>query len=68
MNTTFSKKEINDLNRIIDKNSKRNSQKYQLSPNSFSNEDMIEGIKIMVSKKLQCQKRQGCLKKNLQNF
>ena len=68
MNTTFSKKEINDLNRIIDKNSKRNSQKYQLSPNSFSNEDMIEGIKIMVSKKITMSKKTRLFEEKFAKF
>ena len=68
MNTTFSKKEINDFNKIIDKNSKRNSQKYQLSPNSFSNEDMIEGIKIMVSKKITMSKKTRLFEEKFAKF
>jgi len=57
MKSPISKKEINNLNKIIEKNSEKISKSYQLSPNSFSNEDIIEGIKVIVSKKITMSKK-----------
>ncbi len=48
----MNKKDFNYLNKLIDKNSKKEKNIYQLSPNSFSNKDMIEGIKVLLSKKV----------------
>ena len=48
----MNKKDFNYLNKLIDKNSKKEKNVYQLSPNSFSNKDMIEGIKVLLSKKV----------------
>ena len=50
MKTQISKKEIKIIEKIIIKNSESSSKKYQLSPNSFSNQDIIEGIKVIISK------------------
>ena len=57
MKTQITKKEIKNLKKIIDKNSEKTSKNYQLSPNSFSNEDIIEGIKVIVSKKITMSKK-----------
>ena len=46
------KKDYQYLNNLIDKNKKKEKNIYQLSPNSFSNKDMIEGIKVLLSKKI----------------
>ena len=46
------KKDYQYLNDLIDKNKKKEKSIYQLSPNSFSNKDMIEGIKVLLSKKI----------------
>ena len=40
------------LNKLINKYSKVNRGKYLLTPDSFSNEDIIEGIKTLVKKKI----------------
>ena len=40
------------LNKLINKYSKVNKGKYLLTPDSFSNEDIIEGIKTLVRKKI----------------
>ncbi len=48
----MNKKDYNYLNNLIDRNTKREKNIYQLSPNSFSNKDMIEGIKVLLSKKI----------------
>ena len=40
------------LNKLIAKYEKKDSNKYLLSPNSFSNEDIICGIEILLSKKI----------------
>ena len=53
---------------IIDKNSNNNSNKYQLSPNSFSNEDMIEGIKVIISKKITMSKRTKIFEEKFAKF
>jgi len=45
-------KEKKYLNKLIDKYSIKDSNKYLLSPNSFSNEDIISGIQILLSKKV----------------
>ena len=45
-------KNLNLLNKLIEKNKKKEKNIYQLSPNSFSNKDMIEGIKVLLSKKI----------------
>ena len=68
MKTQISKKEINILNKIIDKNSEKISKNYQLSPNSFSNEDIIEGIKVIVSKKITMSKKTIEFEKNFSKF
>jgi len=68
MKTQISKKEINNLNKIIDKNSEKISKNYQLSPNSFSNEDMIEGIKVIVSKKITMSKKTIEFEKKFSKF
>jgi CDP-6-deoxy-D-xylo-4-hexulose-3-dehydrase len=57
MKTQISKNEINNLKKIIDKNSEKILRNYQLSPNSFSNEDIIEGIKVIISKKITMSKK-----------
>ncbi len=48
----MNKKDYNYLNNLIDRNAKKEKNIYQLSPNSFSNKDMIEGIKVLLSKKI----------------
>ncbi len=45
-------KEKKYLSNLIDKYEKKDSSKYLLSPNSFSNEDIISGIKILLSKRI----------------
>ena len=45
-------KNLNLLNKLIDKNTKKEKNIYQLSPNSFSNKDIIKGIKVLLSKKI----------------
>ena len=45
-------KEKKYLSKLIDKYEKKDSSNYLLSPNSFSNEDIISGIKILLSKKI----------------
>ena len=45
-------KEKTFLNKLIAKYEKKDSNKYLLSPNSFSNEDIICGIEILLSKKI----------------
>ena len=48
-------KEQNYLTKLIRKQSKKNTNKkivYALSPNSFSNKDIIEGVKILLSKRI----------------
>ena len=68
MKTNISKKEIDNLNKIIDKNSEKISKNYQLSPNSFSNEDIIEGIKVIVSKKITMSKKTIEFEKKFSKF
>ncbi len=48
----MNKKDFNYLNNLINRNTKKENNIYQLSPNSFSNLDMIEGIKVLLSKKI----------------
>ena len=45
-------KNLNLLNKLIDKNTKKEKNIYQLSPNSFSNKDIIKGIKVLLSKRI----------------
>ena len=45
-------KEKKYLSRLIDKYEKKDSSNYLLSPNSFSNEDIINEIKIILTKKI----------------
>ena len=45
-------KEKKYLSNLIDKYQIKDSSKYLLSPNSFSNEDIITGIEILLSKKI----------------
>ncbi len=45
-------KEKKYLSKLIDKYEKKDSSNYLLSPNSFSNEDIINGIKILLTKKI----------------
>ena len=45
-------KEKTFLNKLIAKYEKKDLNKYLLSPNSFSNEDIICGIEILLSKKI----------------
>ena len=48
-------KEQNYLTKLIRKQSKKSTNKkisYALSPNSFSNKDIIEGVKILLSKRI----------------
>ena len=45
-------KNLNFLNKLIDNNKKKEKNIYQLSPNSFSNKDIIEGIKVLLSKRI----------------
>ena len=45
-------KEKKYLSKLIDKYQIRDSNKYLLSPNSFSNEDIIAGIEILLSKRI----------------
>ena len=45
-------KEKKYLSKLIDKYQIRDSSKYLLSPNSFSNEDIIQGIEILLSKRI----------------
>ncbi len=48
----MNKKDYSYLNNLINRNKKKEKNIYQLSPNSFSNKDMIEGIKVLLSKKI----------------
>ena len=48
----MNKKNFNYLSKLIDRSTKKEKNIYQLSPNSFSNNDMIEGIKVLLSKKI----------------
>jgi len=68
MKTQISKKEIDNLNKIINKNSEKISKNYQLSPNSFSNKDIIEGIKVIVSKKITMSKKTTEFEKKFAKF
>ena len=43
-------KEKKYLSKLIDKYEKKDSTKYLLSPNSFSNEDIINGINFVFKK------------------
>jgi len=45
-------KNLNFLNKLIDNNKKKEKNIYQLSPNSFSNKDIIENIKVLLSNKI----------------
>jgi len=45
-------KNLNLLNKLINKSTKKEKNIYQLSPNSFSNNDIIKGIKVLLSKKI----------------
>jgi len=45
-------KEKKYLYKLINKYEKKDSSKYLLSPNSFSNEDIVNGIKILLSKRI----------------
>jgi len=45
-------KNLNLLNKLIDKNTNKEKNIYQLSPNSFSNKDIIKGIKVLLSKRI----------------
>ena len=57
MKTQISKTEINYLKKIISKNSENTSRNYPLSPNSFSNEDILEGMKILITKNITMSKK-----------
>ena len=50
MKTQITKKEKKIFKNIIKKYSLTKSNKYQLSPNSFSDEDIIEALKVLVTK------------------
>ena len=52
MKTQITKKEKKIFKNIIKKYSLTKSNKYQLSPNSFSDEDIIEALKVLVTKKI----------------
>ena len=56
-------KEKKYLSKLIDKYQIRDSNKYLLSPNSFSNEDIVAGIEILLSKKI----TMGTLTKKFEN-
>ena len=45
-------KEKKYLYKLINKYEKKDSSKYLLSPNSFSNEDIVNGIKVLLSKRI----------------
>ena len=45
-------KEKKFLSKLITKYEKKDSNRYLLSPNSFSNDDIICGIEILLSKKI----------------
>ena len=51
-NNTMNLKEKKYLTKLINKYQIKDSSKYLLSPNSFSNEDIICGIEILLSKKI----------------
>jgi len=68
MKNLISKKEKKTLNKIINRNSEQRQKNYQLSPNSFSNEDIIEGIKIIVSKKITMSKRTKIFEQRFAKF
>ena len=51
-NNIMNLKEKKYLTKLIDKYQVEDSNKYLLSPNSFSNEDIICGIEILLSKKI----------------
>ena len=68
MKTQISKKEIKIIEKIIIKNSESSSKKYQLSPNSFSNQDIIEGIKVIISKKITMSKKTKLFEKKFAKF
>ena len=46
-------KEKKYLSNLIDKYKIKDTNKYLLSPNSFSNEDIIKGIQILLSGKIE---------------
>ena len=52
MKTQITKIEKKIFKNIIKKYSLTKSNKYQLSPNSFSDEDIIEALKVLVTKKI----------------
>ncbi len=52
MKINLNKKETRYLNKLIDKNVIKENKIYSLSPNSFSNNDIIEGIKVLLSNKI----------------
>jgi len=68
MNNMITKKEIKNLNKIIDKNSLLISKNYPLSPNSFSNEDIIEGLKVIVTKKITMSNKTKVFEKKFAKF
>ncbi len=68
MKNLISKKEKKTLNKIINRNSEQRPKNYQLSPNSFSNEDIIEGIKIIVSKKITMSKKTKIFEQRFAKF
>ena len=51
-NSSMELKEKKYLDKLIDKYQIKDSSKYLLSPNSFSNEDIICGIEVLLSKKI----------------
>ena len=47
----MNRKEKLFLNKLINKYSKEQTDKYQLTPDSFSNDDIIQGINTLLKKK-----------------
>ncbi len=52
MKPKISSKEIQVIKKILEKNSLKITKKYELAPNSFSNDDIIEGLKVLITKKI----------------
>ena len=48
----MNRKEKLFLNKLINKYSKEQTVKYQLTPDSFSNDDIIQGINTLLNKKI----------------
>ncbi len=68
MKNLISKNEKITINKIINRNLEQNPNDYLLSPNSFSNEDIMEGIKIIVTKKITMSKRTKIFEQRFAKF